>query len=95
MNYAWVEIHHFKGKKRIISALVYRQQFSTQTTKLQKPPHPNHQQSNIVTSRAKRRNFRSNKNSQNHRNRQTHDNRHNPNFEPALKWFEKERRGKR
>ena len=43
---------------------------------------------------AKRRHFRSNKNRRNHCDRQTHDNRHNPNFEPVLKWFEKERRGK-
>jgi hypothetical protein len=37
-----------------------------------------------VTSPAKRRHFRSNKNRRNHRNRQTHDNRHYPNFAPAL-----------
>ena len=47
-----------------------------------------------VTLPAKRRHFRSNKNRRNHRNCQTHDNRHNPNFEPALKWFERERKGR-
>eukprot|EP00957_Ditylum_brightwellii_P178147 13568892-Ditylum_brightwellii.AAC.1 len=47
-----------------------------------------------VTSPVKRRHFCRNKNRQNHRNRQTHDNRHNLSFEPALKWFEKEIRGK-
>jgi hypothetical protein len=33
------------------------------------------------------------RNSRNHRNHQTHDNRHNPNYEPAFKWFERERKG--
>eukprot|EP00957_Ditylum_brightwellii_P165774 12621067-Ditylum_brightwellii.AAC.1 len=44
-----------------------------------------------IASPVKRRHFCSNKNRQKHRNRQTHRNHHNPNFEPALKWFEKER----
>ena len=37
-----------------------------------------------VTSPAKRRHFRGNKNRRNHRNRQTHDIRHYPDFAPAL-----------
>ena len=47
-----------------------------------------------VASPVKRRHFCSKKKRRNHRNHQTHDNRHNPNFEPALKGFEKERRGR-
>jgi hypothetical protein len=43
---------------------------------------------------ATRRHFRGNTIRQNHCNHQTHDNRHNPNFELALKWFERERQGR-
>ena len=47
-----------------------------------------------VTSLLKQHHFRSNKNCQNHRNRQTHNNRHKSNFEPTIKWFERERQGR-
>eukprot|EP00957_Ditylum_brightwellii_P114797 8753976-Ditylum_brightwellii.AAC.1 len=70
----------------------------TATTATSKPATTKHNNKRnnqpSVPSPVKRHHFGSNKNCQNHRNRQTHDKRHNPNFEPTLKWFEKERGGK-